>query len=304
MEVITQPFQICQLTEIQNEGNLTWFCSKKPYRTEIILVFYLHVYFYFSSVYHGMTTTVFMETPLISTYLIAFVISDYDHITVERNGIQQSVYYPPGSLDKGEKSLENALKVLATMEELLQVKYTLKKLDHIMLSKTFGSAMENWGLITYNRDNFLHNEGRDGQKVLKDIITQAHEISHMWFGDLVTPTWWTYSWLNEGFATYYSYLTTEIVYPDWNIPEFFTSTVSDVANNWPISRPMTFFVEKENQIKLVFDMVSYQRGNYMIFNILFTLVAAGLSVAFHLRSLRLSGPVRNCSVFSNILPRV
>ncbi|KAL5284040.1 hypothetical protein ACFFRR_006359 [Megaselia abdita] len=216
------------------------------------------------SVYDGMTTTVFMETPLISSYLVAFVISDYDHITKESNGIQQSVYYPPGSLDKGEKSLENALKVLTTMEELFQVKYALTKLDHIMLSKTFGSAMENWGLITYNRENFLHNEGHDGQKDLKDTITQTHEIAHMWFGDLVTPKWWTYSWLNEGFATYYSYLTAEIVYPDWNIPEYFTSTVSEVANNWPISRPMTFFVEKENQIKLVFDMVSYQRAASVI----------------------------------------
>lgn len=211
-----------------------------------------------------MTTTAFTETPLISSYLVAFVISDYDHITIEHNDIQQSVYYPPGYHDKGEKSLENALKVLTTMENLFQVKYALPKMDHITLSKTYGSAMENWGLITYNRDNFLHNEGNNGQKDLKDIITQTHEIAHMWFGDLVTPKWWTYSWLNEGFATYYSYVAAEIVYPLWDIPEYFTYTVSDVANDWPFSRPMTFHVQKENQIKLVFDMVSYQRGNVVI----------------------------------------
>lgn len=206
-----------------------------------------------------MTTTVFVETPLISSYLVAFVISDYDHITKKRNGIQQSAYYPPGSPYTGEKSLENALSVLTTMEDLFQVNYSLSKLDHIMLTKTFGSAMENWGLITYNRNNFLH-KGHDAHKDLKDIITQTHEIAHMWFGDLVTPKWWTYTWLNEGFATYYAHVIADIVYPNWNIPEYFMSTVSDVAV-WPAHRPMTFFVEKEAQIKQVFDIVSYKRGN-------------------------------------------
>lgn len=165
----------------------------------------------FKNCSNNMTTTTFQKTPPMSTYLLAFVISNYDSTTEIFNGIHQSVYTPPRLTNIGLKNLKNAIKTLSMLEDYLGVRYPLPKLDHIALQKSYGAAMENWGLITYKMDTFLQTSEMDKHKILMNIITQNHEISHQWFGNLVSPVWWTYAWLNEGFATYFGYLVTDLV---------------------------------------------------------------------------------------------
>lgn len=66
-------------------------------------------------------------------------------------------------------------------------------------------AMENWGLITYDRPYLIFN----GNESIVTFI--AHEFAHQWFGNLVTPKWWNYLWLSEGFATLFEYIATDLV---------------------------------------------------------------------------------------------
>lgn len=97
------------------------------------------------------------------------------------------------------------------MEDYFGVSYSLPKLDHVALKKNQGAAMENWGLITFKEDSILPQDTSYDYRHIKDTIMQNHEISHQWFGNLVSPEWWTYIWLNEGFATYFSYIITDLV---------------------------------------------------------------------------------------------
>lgn len=143
---------------------------------------------------------------------MAFVISNFEHISETYRGVTQSMYSSPTRKNKGRSGLKNAVLTIAALEDYFDVPYSLPKLDHVELKKNQGAAMENWGLITFKEDSIMPmGESSDSYKKLKDIVMQNHEISHQWFGNLVSPEWWTYVWLNEGFATYFGYIITDLV---------------------------------------------------------------------------------------------
>ncbi|XP_067616533.1 aminopeptidase N isoform X3 [Eurosta solidaginis] len=214
----------------------------------------------------SMVTTTFQTTPAISTYLVAFVISNFEYISEEYRGIKQRVYTSPPIADKGRKALKNAVRTVSMFEDYFGIKYPLAKLDHIALKKNYGLAMENWGLITYKEDSLVEQESVGLHKQLKDMLTQNHEIAHQWFGNLVSPQWWTYAWLNEGFATYFSYVVTDLIYPEYKTMDFFLTDIAERAYsyNYMTVRPMTYYVEKESEIVSVFDIISYQRAACVI----------------------------------------
>ncbi|KAH8382810.1 hypothetical protein KR009_005338 [Drosophila setifemur] len=236
---------------------------------------------------HGdLTTTLFHTTPPMCTYLMAFVVSNFESISETFDGVTQSIYSPPSSKDKGQSALKNAVRTLAALEDYFGVSYPLKKLDHVALKKNYGAAMENWGLITYKDANLLIENTENAFKRVKDKLTQNHEIAHQWFGNLVSPEWWTYAWLNEGFATYYGYVITDLVsrenvqlkcnnkgnpicqlYPEEKVMYLFVSDVADSAysyNSFFDVRPMTSYVEREQEIMSVFDIITYKRSACVI----------------------------------------
>nr|XP_036212717.1 aminopeptidase N isoform X2 [Bactrocera oleae] len=213
-----------------------------------------------------MVTTTFHTTPPMSTYLVAFVISNFVYISEEYRGVQQRIFTSPRVADKGRKALKNAVRTVAMLEDYFGVDYPLAKLDHVALKNNYGAAMENWGLITYKEDNLAQTDDGDMHKNLKDVITQNHEIAHQWFGNLVSPQWWTYAWLNEGFATYFGYLVTDLLYPEYKIMDFFLIEIAERAYsyNYMTVRPMTYYVENETAILSTFDIISYHRAACVI----------------------------------------
>ncbi|XP_017073624.2 endoplasmic reticulum aminopeptidase 1 [Drosophila eugracilis] len=217
---------------------------------------------------HGdLKTTLFHTTPPVSSYLVAFVISDFDSITETYRGVTQSIYSPPTTKEKGYNALRNAVRTVAAFEDYFGISYSLPKLDHVALKKNYGAAMENWGLITYKDSNLLQNGLKDLRHPMSDKITQNHEIAHQWFGNLVSPEWWTYTWMNEGFATYFSYVITDLLYPKQNMMEVFMEHEADSAysyNSFNDVRPMSHYVEGDKDIINVFDIISYKRGACVI----------------------------------------
>uniref|UniRef100_A0A1A9W2N7 Aminopeptidase n=1 Tax=Glossina brevipalpis TaxID=37001 RepID=A0A1A9W2N7_9MUSC len=213
-------------------------------------------------------TTCFHTTPPISTYLVAFVISNFGYISAESRGLTQRVYTPTSTINKGEKQLNASVHILAAMEDFLGVNYTLSKLDHIALNKKYGAAMENWGLIMYKESFLLYNDEADSQVKFKGYLTLAHEIAHQWFGNLVSPIWWTYAWLTEGFATYFSYIIIDMLHPEFQSMEYFLVEIAAKAysyNEYSMRpHPMTYYVEHENDIRSVFDIISYQKAACVI----------------------------------------
>uniref|UniRef100_A0A0A1X672 Endoplasmic reticulum aminopeptidase 1 n=1 Tax=Zeugodacus cucurbitae TaxID=28588 RepID=A0A0A1X672_ZEUCU len=213
-----------------------------------------------------MVTTTFHTTPPISTYLVAFVISDFVYISEEYRGVQQRIFTSPLIADKGRDALKNSVRTVAMLEDFFGIDYPLAKLDHVALKDNYGSAMENWGLITYKEGNLVQRENADKLKKLKDVLVQNHEIAHQWFGNLVSPQWWSYAWLNEGFATYFGYLVTDLLYPEYKTMDYFLTDIAERAYsyNYMTVRPMTYYVENETSIMSVFDIISYQRAACVI----------------------------------------
>ena len=165
----------------------------------------------------------FAKTPKMSTYLLAFVLGDFQRVSKKtKSGVEVSVLAT--KVQKSELMefpLNFAVRVLEFYEDFFGQKFPLSKCDHIALPDFSSGAMENWGLITYRETALLagKNSSISSKKYVALVI--AHETSHQWFGNLVTMKWWDELWLNESFATMMEYLATDALEPKWRIWEEF-----------------------------------------------------------------------------------
>lgn len=168
----------------------------------------------------------FAETPRMSTYLLAFVVGKFHGKTItNKHGVKITTYaalnQPVEAVDFAN---EVAAKSLDYYDDEFGVKYPLEKCDQVALPDFEAGAMENWGLVTYRESMLLADTTATISTKKSIALTVAHELSHQWFGDLVTMQWWDDLWLNESFASIMEYMAVEELYPDFNIWEnFFTN---------------------------------------------------------------------------------
>ncbi len=167
-----------------------------------------------------MLITTFETTPKMSTYLLAFVIGDLQSKTGKtKSGVDVTIYATPAqpavSLDF---ALEHSIKTIEFFNDYFGVPYPLPKSDQVALPDFSNGAMENWGLITYRESCLLYDPAITGIADKHYIATViSHELSHQWFGNLVTMAWWDDLWLNESFATIMEHVCVDALYPSWNI---------------------------------------------------------------------------------------
>ena len=167
----------------------------------------------------------FEETPKMSTYLLAFVVGKLQGKgVVNKNGVKITTYAPLNQgLDVVDFANEVASRSLEFYDDNFGVKYPLVKLDQVALPDFEAGAMENWGLVTYRESMLLAGKGATLSTRKSVALTVAHELSHQWFGDLVTMKWWDDLWLNESFASVMEYYAVDALYPEYKIWEgFFT----------------------------------------------------------------------------------
>ncbi len=170
-------------------------------------------------------TTTFEPTPRMSTYLLAFVIGKFQGKTVKNaHGTEITTYCSLAQeLEAVDFANEVAAKSLEFYDDNFGVKYPLKKLDQVALPDFEAGAMENWGLVTYRESMMLAGKNATLGTKKSVALTVAHELSHQWFGDLVTMKWWDDLWLNESFASVMEYYAVHAAYPEFKIFEgFFT----------------------------------------------------------------------------------
>ncbi len=167
----------------------------------------------------------FQTTPRMSTYLLAFAIGKFNNIEGKtKSGITVRTFAP---LNQDEKLLklpnDIAVKSLDYYENLFGVKYPLTKLDQVAIPDFEAGAMENWGLVTYRESQLLCSESSSIAAKKAAALTITHELSHQWFGNLVTMKWWDDLWLNESFATIMEYYATDKIFPEFRVWfDFFT----------------------------------------------------------------------------------
>ncbi len=176
--------------------------------------------------------TTFETTPIMSSYLLAWVVGELHKKTAKtKNGIEVNVWATPAqSSDSLDFALDIATRSIDFYEEYFDTPYPLPKSDQVALPDFESGAMENWGLVTYREAALLADPKTISISSKHYIATViAHELSHQWFGNLVTMKWWNDLWLNESFASLVEYIAVDALEPSWNAWEDFASFESMAA---------------------------------------------------------------------------
>jgi puromycin-sensitive aminopeptidase len=222
-----------------------------------------------SSQSDGTKVVQFGESPKMSTYLLAFIVGNFASVEQRHpSGTLVRVWTTKGKEEQGRFALENAVNLLTYFNEYFGIPYPLDKLDHIAIPDFAAGAMENWGAITYRETALLYDANNSAavtrQRVLEVV---AHEMAHMWFGDLVTMEWWDDLWLNESFASWMGDKAVDHLYPDWQMWTQFVShdtnsglSLDGLKNSHPIEQE----VKDPAEIRELFDAISYSKGGAIL----------------------------------------
>ena len=216
-------------------------------------------------------TTTFEKTPRMSSYLLAFVIGELHKKSARtKSGVEVNIWAIPA---QNENTLDFALDIATRSidfyDEYFGVKYPLPKSDHVALPDFSSGAMENWGLITYRESCLLADPELTPESSRRFIATViAHELSHQWFGNLVTMQWWNDLWLNESFANMMEYVAIDALQPDWHMWEdFATNEVTAALRRDSLDgvQSVQADVNHPDEISTLFDpAIVYAKGGRLL----------------------------------------
>ncbi len=216
-------------------------------------------------------TTTFEKTPRMSSYLLAFVIGELHKKSARtKSGVEVNVWATPA---QNENTLDFALDIATRSidfyDEYFGVKYPLPKSDHVALPDFSSGAMENWGLITYRESCLLADPELTPESSRRFIATViAHELSHQWFGNLVTMQWWNDLWLNESFANMMEYVAIDTLQPNWHMWEdFATNEVTAALRRDSLDgvQSVQADVNHPDEISTLFDpAIVYAKGGRLL----------------------------------------
>jgi tricorn protease interacting factor F2/3 len=210
-------------------------------------------------------TVTFKKTPKMSTYLLYLGVGKFIQEKSRHGGTELYAAYADRSTSKinTEFSFDATRKVLDFYESYFSIPFQLPKLHNVAVPEFAYGAMENWGAITY-REILLHVDKDTSIRARKSVAhVIAHEIAHMWFGDLVTMRWWDDLWLNESFATFMDFKSTDRAYPEWKVWQDFVRTSTSGAMGRDAltkTHPIMAKVHDPEEIEELFDEISYGKG--------------------------------------------
>ncbi len=235
----------------------------------------------------GYQVVKFAPTPKMSTYLLAFIVGDFEFIEGwakpskispppnlppqgggKNKGTLVRVFVTPGKKHQAKFALGTAIKMLEFYNKYFDIPYPLPVLDLIAIPDFSHGAMENWGAVTY-RESALLVDTKLSSAANKQWVALviAHELAHQWFGNLVTMEWWTHLWLNEGFASYIEYLAVDHLFPKWDIWTQFAAHDLNPAlelDSLKHTHPIEVEVRHPDEIGEIFDEISYSKGSSVI----------------------------------------
>lgn len=214
----------------------------------------------------GWQYTRFHPSPVMSSYLFAFTVSEFTARKTEHLDLKINTYARPEATEAGQTAYAASItgKILDFYQDYFGIPYT-QKLDQIALPDLRPAAMENWGLVTYQDVMLQYEEGVTSELHKASIASViAHELAHQWFGNLVTMKWWNELWLNEGFATYMVTLALNHVEPSFKVNELGVSIhyvfeEDSLASSHPLTPPASE-VQTADEILEMFDTITYEKG--------------------------------------------
>ena len=213
----------------------------------------------------------FAPSPIMSTYLLAFAVGEFDSIEGKtEQGMPVRVFTTPGRSELGRFALETAIRGLKFFGDYYGIPYdkALPKLDLLAIPDFEYGAMENWGAITFRETAIFVDPKRSSipqRRRVAEVV--LHELAHQWFGNLVTPEWWSYLWLNESFATFMAYKASNALFPEWNIFEEYLAQITSAGKSLDSlrsSHPVEVTVRDPNEVDQIFDAISYNKGGSVL----------------------------------------
>ena len=216
----------------------------------------------------GRTVIHFADTMVMSSYLVAFVVGRLEMTDpIDVDGTPLRVVHVPGKGHLTGFGLDVGAFCLRWFQEYYGIAYPSDKVDLVALPDFAAGAMENLGCITFRENMVLVDPAtstQDERQLIADVV--AHELAHMWFGDLVTMRWWNGIWLNEAFATFMEVAACEAYRPDW---ERWTSFGVERSGAFEVdsldsTRTVEFEVHSPADAHGMFDVLTYQKGGALL----------------------------------------
>ncbi len=231
------------------DGNLTAISNARPERER--------------SLGDSRKEVVFHETIPMSTYLVAFIVGEFEATEPVDAGLPLRVVHVPG---KGALT-SFAQRLGAFSLKFFADYYGLPcpgdKVDLVAIPDFASGAMENLGAITFRETALLIDENRAARAELERVAdVVSHENAHMWFGDLVTMKWWNGIWLNEAFATFMEMLAVDRWKPEWKRWESFSVSraAAMAVDGLASTRPIEYAVRSPEEARAMFDVLTYEKG--------------------------------------------
>jgi aminopeptidase N len=209
----------------------------------------------------------FATTPKMSTYLVVFLVGDFQCTSGESDDTPIRACATPDKVQYTQFALSAAEFVLHYYNNYFGIKYPMPKLDMVALPDFEAGAMENFGAITYRETDLLIDEKTASVGSKKNVgLVVAHEMAHQWFGDMVTMQWWDNLWLNEGFATWMENKPTAAWHPEWNVPQDVAAGLNVTLNldAQHATRTIRAKAETPDEINEMFDGITYGKAGAML----------------------------------------
>jgi puromycin-sensitive aminopeptidase len=210
----------------------------------------------------------FGDTMKMSTYLAAWVVGPLELTApTDARGVPVRIVHVPGKGALTGFAIDSSVHSLNWFAEYYGIPYPEAKLDNVALPDFAQGAMENVGCVTYREQVLLIDPARSTQEEQLGVAeTVAHELAHMWFGDLVTMRWWNGIWLNEAFATFMSMLAVDDFRPAWEIWNTFTRDRSNAfeVDALETTRPIEYEVLSPDDASGMFDTLTYVKGGAVL----------------------------------------
>ena len=209
-------------------------------------------------------TVVFSPSPKMSSYLVAFMVGDFQCVSGSQDDIPVRVCSIPEQKNMLAYALQTAEDNLKFYDKYYAIKYPYGKLDNIAFPDFAAGAMENTAAITYRDSALLIDPASASVGTKQGVVqTMTHEMAHQWFGDLVTMEWWDDIWLNEGFATWMSWKPMEAAHPDWHMEMGEISETDNALGVDAVSAVRPIHADKANtpaEINALFDGIAYNKA--------------------------------------------
>ncbi len=202
-----------------------------------------------------------------SSYLLFFGVGDMERVSRDVAGTKVSVVVRKGQTAQAQYALDAATQLLPYYNDYFGVKYPLPKLDLVAAPGDVSGSMENWGAILFSQTNIIFDpklSSAGDREVIYRVV--AHEMAHLWSGDLVTMAWWDDLWLNEGFASWMATKATDHFHPEWRA---MLSALGDkdeamLLDARPGTHPIVQRVATVAQAEQAFDPITYKKGQAVI----------------------------------------